>query len=81
MNEANRVARALWDASETVRILPEIPVTHRMLELIEDLGLGRKRILDTALAAALDLAGIRTLVTLNAKDYRIFSFLEVITPA
>jgi predicted nucleic acid-binding protein len=81
MDEAGRLARELWDSRETVRVPQGPTVVHRTLELISELKLGRKRILDTALAATLEAGGVRRLVTLNAADYRVFSFIEVVTPA
>jgi predicted nucleic acid-binding protein len=80
MAEAIDLVRALWDGEETVRIVPAPAVLHRTLELLTTLRLGRKRILDTALAATLEAAGVRRLVTLNGSDFRIFSFLAVVDP-
>jgi predicted nucleic acid-binding protein len=42
--------------------------------------LGRKRILDTALAATLEAARIRRLATFNGRDFEVFGFLEVVEP-
>jgi predicted nucleic acid-binding protein len=80
MTAAISLLRDLWDGKETVRVSPAATTFHRTLELLESLGLGRKRILDTALAATLEAAGIKRLATLNAQDFRIFSFLEVVDP-
>ncbi len=38
-------------------------------------------ILDTALAATLECAGVRQLWTLNLKDFAVFSFLRVVDPS
>ena len=81
MAQAVAVSRELWDAKEVVRIMPAPAVLHRTLELLSTLSLGRKRILDTALAATLEAAGIRRLATFNGDDFRIFPFLEVVEPA
>ena len=81
MKTAISLLRDLWDAKETARLLPGPTTLHRTLELLDSLGLGRKRILDTALAATLEAAGVKRLATLNAPDFRIFPFLEVIDPA
>ncbi len=72
--------RDLWNAAEVVRILPAPGVLDRTLELLESLRLGRKRILDTALAATLELAGVRRLATFNPGDFRSFAFLELVAP-
>ena len=42
--------------------------------------LGRKRILDTHLAAVLHVAGVRRLLTSNPDDFAVFGVLETITP-
>lgn len=79
MSEALHEAWGLWVSEEVVQVLPSPEVLPRTLELLADRQLGRKRILDTALAATLELAGIRRLATFNAGDFRIFEFLEIIT--
>ncbi len=80
MEEGLRLVRELWDGREVVRILPAPIVVHRTVELLDQLGLGRKRILDTALAATLEAAKVDHLATFNEKDFQVFPFLEVITP-
>jgi hypothetical protein len=42
--------------------------------------LGRKRILDTHLDAAYAVAGVRQIISTNARDYVVFEDLEVIDP-
>ncbi len=80
MDRARELATNLWDAAEVERIVPSASVVPRTLELIGRFGLGRKRILDTALAATLEAAGVRRLATLNGADFAIFPFLEVVVP-
>ena len=80
MPQAIALARELWDANEVVRIIPEPTVMHRALELLSTLSLGRKRILDTVLAATLEASGVTRLATLNVGDFRIFGFLELVEP-
>jgi predicted nucleic acid-binding protein len=77
---ATAFARDLWDSREVVRVTPGPGVLHRTLELLTKLRLGRKRILDTALAATLEAAGIRRLATLNRPDFEVFPFIEVVSP-
>ena len=43
-------------------------------------NLGRKRILDTHLAAVLYANGVRRLLTSNAADFTVFGVLETISP-
>jgi len=80
MKEAVVRARTIWVAPEVDRIHPAPEVVSRTLDLLETLSLGRKRILDTMLAATLEIAGIRRLATFNRKDFDIFPFLEIVTP-
>jgi predicted nucleic acid-binding protein len=80
MDRARELVTDLWDAAEVERIVPSASVVPRTLELIGRFGLGRKRILDTALAATLEAAGVRRLATLNGADFAIFPFLEVVAP-
>jgi len=72
--------RAVWNAPETVRLPAPEAVVPRVLELMEAHRLGRKRILDTALAATLEAAGVRRLATWNASDYACFGFIEILVP-
>ncbi len=80
MDQAVALARDLWDAPETLRVLPGPTMLHRVLEFLDSLRLGRKRILDTALAVTLNQAGVSRLATFNAQDFAIFEFLEVVNP-
>ena len=80
MKEAVAKAREMWAASEVLRIHPAPEVVFRTLELLDSLSLGRKRILDTTLAATLELAGVRRLATFNRKDFEVFPFLELVSP-
>ena len=43
-------------------------------------NLGRKRILDTQLAAILHRNGVRRLLTSNPADFAVFAVLEIVTP-
>lgn len=80
MDAALSLARHLWEAPETLRVLPGPMVLHRTLELLGSLRLGRKRILDTALAATLEEAGVGRLATFNRRDFEAFTFLEIVAP-
>ncbi len=80
MIQATRRVREIWSAPEIERLLPGADVVSRTLVLLEEYSLGRKRILDTALAATLESAKVSRLVTLNGRDFEVFPFLEVIDP-
>lgn len=53
---------------------------EQMLLWIKRYRLGRKRILDTQLAAALKGANIVRLITSNPADFKIFGVFELVTP-
>jgi predicted nucleic acid-binding protein len=78
MSTAIATTRALWDAPDTQRVSAGPRTAHRTLELLQTNRLGRKRILDTALAATLEEAGVRRLATFNRKDFEVFGFLEIV---
>lgn len=81
MEAARTLLLPVWQAAETSRVGPTPEVVPRVLELMAKHQLGRKRILDTALAATLERAGVRRLATLNGADFRCFPFIEVVEPA
>jgi predicted nucleic acid-binding protein len=80
MPEAVQRIWEIWDSEEVVRVFPGPEMLPRTLELMLDRKLGRKRILDTALAVTLDLAGVHRLATFNPGDYKIFDFLDLVDP-
>jgi toxin-antitoxin system PIN domain toxin len=53
---------------------------NQTLSWLRQFNLGRKRILDTYLAAALLSADVRRLLTSNPADFAIFKDLETLTP-
>jgi predicted nucleic acid-binding protein len=80
MGRAIEYASSLIRARDVVCIEPSRSVLSRTLELLEQHRLGRKRILDTALAATLEAAGVRRLATFNAADFACFEFIEIVDP-
>jgi predicted nucleic acid-binding protein len=80
MSEAIHRAKYLWESDDVVRVVPGPDVVPRAYDLLEKHGLGRKRILDTVLAATMEAAGIRRLATFNRKDFEVFPFLEIVSP-
>lgn len=78
---AIQMARRLWTSREVERVPVSADSLSLTFDLMEEYGLGRRRILDIALAANLKVAGIRRLATWNGADFRLFDFLEVVEPA
>ena len=73
-------ARAWWTARNVHRLAGTTESVTLCLEWMERHQLGRKRILDTMLAATLYSAGVRRLFTLNAEDFRVFGVFELLVP-
>jgi len=76
--EAVAKAHFWWNADEVQQVFPSVASTALFLEWMQRHRLGRKRILDTQLAAILWTSGVRALFTSNPADFDIFGF-EVLT--
>lgn len=79
MDEA--VAKALfwWNSVEVRHVFPTDDSVRLALDWVHRHQLGRKRILDTQLAATLWTAGIQRLVTSNPSDFKLLGF-ETLVP-
>ena len=68
-------------ANPAVGVLEPTPESQRQaLRWLRQFNLGRKRILDTHLAAVLHTASVRRLLTSNPGDFTVFGALEIVTP-
>ena len=65
-------AQGWWEASEVKPIYPSLDSTRLGLLWLRQHRLGRRRLLDTQLAATYYAAGITHLLTLNMSDFEIF---------
>jgi predicted nucleic acid-binding protein len=54
--------------------------SEQTLQWMRKFNLGRKRILDTYLAAVLHAAGAKRLLTSNPGDFALFGVLEIVSP-
>lgn len=72
MERALDRARAWWNSPETERIEADDDAVKWFLESMARHQLGRKRVLDTMLAATYRSAGVTSLLTLNAADFAVF---------
>ena len=61
-------------------IQPTTASIDQTLTWMRQYNLGRKRILDTHLAAILHSGGVARLLTSNPADFAIFSAVQVVTP-
>lgn len=79
MEEALARAEYWWQAREVIRIYPEGDAVSTWIEWLRDYRLGRKRLLDTMLAAAAHTQGISTIITNNEKDFQIFGRFKILS--
>jgi predicted nucleic acid-binding protein len=80
MDEALAKARFWWKAKEVRHVFPTADSTLLMLEWIERHHLGRKRLLDTQLAATFWSAGVRRVFTSNGRDFIHLAPFDIISP-
>jgi len=73
MEDALEKAQGWWEASEVKPVYPSLDSTRLGLLWLRQHRLGRKRLLDTQLAATYYAAGVASLLTLNISDFEVFS--------
>ena len=78
---AQEIAEKWWTAQETVQVFPNDAATRQFLAWLQRYSLGRKRLLDTLLAATYSQATISSLLTTNAADYTVFGSFKCISPS
>ena len=69
------------DCGDVARVFPNEAATSQFLAWLQQYSLGRKRLLDTLLAATYKEAGILSLLTTNTADSTVFGVFGCITPA
>ena len=80
MDQARGVAEQWWTASEVERVFPTDAATQQFLTWLQQFSLGRKRLLDTLLAATYRQAGIQSVLTTNSSDFAIFGVFNCVSP-
>src|SRR5258708_6886678 len=80
MAAAHRLAEQWWTAREVTHMFPDDAATRQFLAWLQQFSLGRKRLLDTLLAATYKEAGIRSLLTTNPADFTVFGVFSCLTP-
>jgi predicted nucleic acid-binding protein len=80
MNAARRVAEHWWTSSDVVQAFPDAGAVRQFLAWLQQFSLGRKRLLDTLLAATYWQAGIQSLLTTNQSDFLVFGVFTCISP-
>lgn len=79
MAEAIDRAEHWWEAEEVLRVFPDGQAVTDFLAWIVRHQLGRKRLLDTMLAATFRRTGVKRLITNNERDFRVFGCFEIVT--
>jgi predicted nucleic acid-binding protein len=67
-----------WAATETEQVPPTDVALVRFHDWMRRHQLGRKRVLDTMLAATYRAAGVTSLLTLNSEDFAVFGEFEFV---
>ena len=80
VEESLEMAEQYWNAGDWHRLVPKPTTGARALALLRQYKLGRKRLLDTYLAATLLDSEIIHLITCNHDDFKIFKELRLINP-
>jgi predicted nucleic acid-binding protein len=78
MAEAISRAEHWWQAEEVVRVFPDGSTVSDFLTWLTRHQLGRKRLLDTMLAASFHSAGVKRIVTNNERDYKALGVFEIV---
>lgn len=81
MEQALDRVRAWWNSPETERVESDDDAIKWFLDAMARHRLGRKRVLDTMLAATYRSAGITSLLTLNGADFAVFGELTCLGPS
>ena len=80
MSAAIVLAEQWWTARDVVQVFPNDAATRQFLSWLRQNVLGRKRLLDTLLAATYWQAGIHSLLTTNVTDFTVFGGFTCVTP-
>ena len=80
MNGALKRADFWWGAREVQPVYPDIEAVRLFFHWMERYRLGRKRLLDTFLAATYAVNGVAEIISSKARDYGIFEALTPIDP-
>jgi hypothetical protein len=77
---ARMLAQRWWTAAEVKHAFPDAEAIERFFEWHSRFQLGRKRLLDTLLAATYWRAGALSILTTNPADFSALGGLTCITP-
>lgn len=77
---AIQLAQSWWHARETRHAIPTPASMELFFKWMRDFTLGRKRLLDTMLAATYFSHQVTTILSSDARDYTTYGCFEVISP-
>ena len=72
LEQAVERAQLWWNAAEIDRVFPTVESTLLFLSWLGEHRLGRKRLLDTMLAATMKAGCVTSILTLNRNDFAVF---------
>ncbi|TVQ18719.1 MAG: PIN domain-containing protein [Spirochaetaceae bacterium] len=72
MEDALGRAATWWDGSEVTQVRPDAAAVSLFLSWMRTYGLGRKRLLDTMLAATYKTNGVSLVLSSNWRDFALF---------
>jgi len=72
MEDAVARAQLWWDAREVRPVFPSVDSVRLAMSWLAEHRLGRKRLLDTDLAATYHTNGVTSILTLNPSDFEVF---------
>ena len=76
--QASERAERWWNAEEVVAVFPREHTVPTMLNWLREHKLGRKRLLDTLLAATYLDNEVSSILTTNARDFGVFGCFTVV---
>ncbi|MDN5870565.1 MAG: type II toxin-antitoxin system VapC family toxin [Nitrococcus sp.] len=79
MPEALDLCALWWNAQECRQVIADFDAGTLFLSWMEAHRLGRKRLLDTLLAASYHRAGVRRIATTDWRDFTLYGVFEVLT--
>ncbi len=80
MDAALSRAEIWWTSGEVRQVVPNAVTMVEFFTWMREHRLGRKRILDTLLAATYKAAGIASVLTINSGDFAVLDHFQIIEP-
>jgi predicted nucleic acid-binding protein len=80
ITQACVIAQQWWTSKDVVQVFPDNAAMQQFFSWLRQFSLGRKRLLDTLLAATYHQAAIQSILTDNPGDFTVFGVFNCITP-